>query len=236
MNLFSSKTLSVVAATVALSTATMTTTSEAAHALMITRTTGINPQNGINAPLAAPTVIDFDSNTVFPNGPVPNSLTQIVNGGANGGAKIQETARDAIYTNNQLQIGTSNRSGEVTFTFDDLRGMGYLGFYLPNLSDSNFKAATITFYSKALGTALPAVTLSALQGVSGPGNYFNFFVNNNNEIFNKVVFAGSTRNDDKFVIDNLAYQAIPTPALLPGLLALGAGLLRKRNAEADADA
>lgn len=44
--------------------------------------------------------------------------------------------------------------------------------------------------------------------------------------------SGTSSSYDISLVTTSATQAVPTPALLPGLLALGAGVLRKRKAEA----
>ncbi|EKQ67122.1 hypothetical protein OsccyDRAFT_4947 [Leptolyngbyaceae cyanobacterium JSC-12] len=46
-----------------------------------------------------------------------------------------------------------------------------------------------------------------------------------------IIGAGSNSNQSSITV-----ETIPTPALLPGLVALGAGVLRKRKAEAEAEA
>ena len=232
MNLLSKKTLSVAATTVALTVAALTT-SEAAHAFRIYRTAGPSVPAGVNPSLALPTVIDFNGSAF--NGLVPITATPIGPGGLNGGATIQRTG-DADFPGNVLRIGTATgrdgTPGTVSFRFDDPRGMGYFGFRLDNSSSAN---EVVTFFSK-LTNAQFSFTGPLFESVAGTGDYFNFFVTNNSEIFNRVDFTRNLASGNAFRVDNVAYQAIPTPALLPGLVAMGLGIVRKRKAEATAEA
>ena len=236
MNLLSKKTLSVAATTLALTVAALANI-ESAHAFLIYRTTGTNP-GVVNPSLAPPTVIDFDGlSNLVPN-LVPTTATSIVPGGLNGGATIQRTAGNANFQDNTLRIGTAappsvgGTLGTVSFTFDDPRGMGYFGFRLNGSSGAN---EVVTFFSK-LTNAQFSFSGPSFGSVPGAGNYFNFFVTNNTEIFNRVDFTRNTAPGNAFRVDNVAYQAIPTPALLPGLVAMGLGIVRKRKAEANAEA
>jgi len=251
MNFFNPRSLSLVAATAVLTAISMVQT-EAAHAFLIKRTPGTPAASTINPSLAAPTVLDFNSQS----GDVPTTATSIGSGttgdSLNGGAKIREVSGSANYTGTALQVGldstTGNnpppRNGAVSLTFDDPRGMGYFGFLLAQ-TPNNAANATISFISK-INDSVTTFTMAQLLGNSVPtpnvivgnGNYFSFFVTNNSEIFDEVRFADlSTANNAGFLrVDNVAYQAIPTPALLPGLVALGIGAVRKRKAEAEAEA
>jgi len=238
MNLLSKKTLSVAATTVALTVAALAT-SESAHAFLVYKTTGNIPQPGINAPLAAPTVINFNGSAF--TGFVPTTATSIGPGatgdGLNGGATIQRTAGNANYQGSALRIGTpsgrNGTTGTVSFKFDDPRGMGYFGFFLPNTAANE----VVSFFSKTNSiNPIASFTGNTLNAASGNGRYFNFFVTNNSEIFNRVDFTRNLAQGSAFRVDNVAYQAIPTPALLPGLVAMGLGIVRKRKAEATAEA
>jgi len=241
MNLLSKKTLSVAATTLALTVAALAT-SESAHAFLITRTAGPSVPAVVNPSLTPPTVITFDGLT----GNVPVSPATIgpgATGVGNGGAKISGVA-NANYngSTDNLRIGNTTgvgpgavRTGSVQFDFDDPRGMGYFGFLRQN-APINPLASSISFFSgTTLIQSFNQTQLNAQAFGQSTSNYFNFFVTNNSEIFNRVVFA-----DTSFIgnlqVDNVAYQAIPTPALLPGLVAMGLGIVRKRKAEANAEA
>ena len=240
MNLLSKKTLSVAATTLALTVAALANT-ESAHAFLIKRTAEPFP-GVVNPSLAPPTVINFNGLT----GIVPAFSTTIgpgVTGLGNGGAKISGVANanyngstDNLRIGNRTGVGPGAvRTGSVQFDFDDSRGMGYFGFLLQNAPIDPL-ASSISFFSgTTLIQSFNQTQLNAQAFGQSTSNYFNFFVTNNSEIFNRVVFA-----DTSFIgnlqVDNVAYQAIPTPALLPGLVAMGLGIVRKRKAEANAEA
>jgi len=229
MNLLSKKTLSIAATTLALTVAALANT-ESAHAFLIYRTIGL-PGN-VNPSLAPPTVIDFNGPAF--NGLVPTTATSIGPGGLNGGATIQRTG-NADFQGDRLRIGTAagpnGTSGTVSFKFDDPRGMGYFGFLLGPPSAAN---EVVSFFSG--NSLIKSFTGPLFESVTGTCNYFNFFVTNNSEIFNRVDFTRNLASGNAFHVDNVAYQAIPTPALLPGLVAMGLGIVRKRKAEATAEA
>lgn len=46
-----------------------------------------------------------------------------------------------------------------------------------------------------------------------------------------ILGFGAINGSDDYFLSNITVETIPTPALLPGLLALGAGVLRKRKSE-----
>jgi len=232
MNLLSKKNLSVAATTLALTVAALANI-ESAHAFLIYRTAGPSVPTGVNPSLAPPTVINFDGLS----GLVPTAATSIGPGGLNGGATIQRT-NSADYNSSladNLRIGSilgGALTGSVQFDFDDSRGMGYFGFLRQNVP-SNPGASSISFFSGS--TLIQSFTGPNFAALPGTDNYFNFFVTNNSEIFNRVVFSDNSLASN-FQVDNVAYQAIPTPALLPGLVAMGLGIMRKRKAEATAEA
>ena len=239
MNPFLPRTCAAIAATVALSTAA-TAIPQAAHAYLIKRTTMPLPPIEVNPSLPAPTVIDFDR----PNADVTNAEL-VPSSNPNGSANIQLAGGSADYFNNELRIGRDSgsppRNGQVSFGFGDPRGMGYIGF---SANASNPSQTLITFLNN--GVAITSFSVSALLNntvqnstvVGTTGNYFSFFVTNNDEIFDQVLFADTSNGQGQgaLVIDNLAYQAIPTPALLPALVGFGLGLVRKKKAQAEAEA
>jgi len=57
-------------------------------------------------------------------------------------------------------------------------------------------------------------------------------------LFSAISSNGSGENDFEFTLDNIyvsEVSKIPTPALLPGLIGMGAAALRKRKQEAEAE-
>lgn len=203
---------------------------QSAQAFLITR------DNGSFVPgpatfLTPPTIAEFNvpNSTIVP-GPL-DSPAPIASSTGNGNAFIQRLAGVVEYQGNQVNIGTSGNNspgGTVSFTFDGVNGQGYLGLNWQNLEGDE----VIRFYSDIAGMNLIqqfTYTQIIAQAV-GSGNYFNFLVTNNSEIFRRVELQqlGAT-NGNFFRIDSLAYQQIPTPALLPGILGFGLGIWKKRR-------
>lgn len=63
------------------------------------------------------------------------------------------------------------------------------------------------------------LTVSGLGAPASGRLAFRYFVTN----------GGSGNNSDYIGIDTFSYTAVPTPALLPGLIGIGIGVLRKRK-------
>jgi hypothetical protein len=202
---------------------------QVSHAFLITRTSG--PVPGTGAPLAPPTVIDF--NSFANNTPVPAAATLIATGAGNGNAFIQRTLGLAEYQGNQLNIGVSGSGSTqsfadaiVSFTFNAPRGLGYFGLQWQNPQADE----SIRFYSGSTLIQTLTGTQVLANAIGAGGNYFNFIVTNNGEIFNRVDLARlNPSNGNFFRVDDVAYQQIPTPVLLPGLLGLGFGILKKKR-------
>lgn len=140
--------------------------------------------------------------------------------------------------------------GEVIFNFTAPRGLGYFGFYWATPSNSD---RLIFTFRNAQGIVQPNFTLDAstifsgiynsglLNGQNNAGRFVNFFSTNSGPragfVIQSVRFVDRDNSDNRsFEIDNIAYQQIPTPALLPGLVAMGIGVLRKRKATVEAEA
>jgi hypothetical protein len=157
-----------------------------------------------------------------------------------------------------LAVGSgfeASQEGVVRLDFDAPRGLGYFGLFWgsPGSNDS------ITFVLRNAAGATNNVTYNAAQifgnsftGLNAVadttgnifnltvrlGRYVNFFSTNDGPNANKVIQSvlledsGTGSFTRSFQVDNIAYEAIPTPALLPGLLGLGASLWNKRRKQA----
>lgn len=209
-----------------------------ALAYLVTRTTTL-PIGGS----PAPTVVGFDSL----NGLAPLGATPLASGGPNGGVTIrrflpngQSVFSSVDYGGNAmdgLRIGRDDRAGlsndgAALLRFDDPRGMGFFSFSLGAISGNTLDRAGLIFLSGS--NEIQRFTFAQLlAATSSPGNVFSFAATNSSEIFDGVLFA--QEGAGRFIVDDIAYQAIPTPALLPGLLALGASIVRKRQAEAEVE-
>lgn len=161
-----------------------------------------------------------------------------------------------------LAVGSgfeASQEGVVRLDFDAPRGLGYFGLFwgspgnndsirftlrdaVGNLSTVSYTAALIftgTGVTGLGGTGLGGLIQSDFNGnLIKPGRYVNFFSTNDGPNANKVIQSvlledsGTGSFTRSFQVDNIAYEAIPTPALLPGLLGLGASLWNKRRKQA----
>ena len=266
MNFLTKSTWSVAAATAVLTSAVMATPQAAEAFIIRTSTTLENysgfpsstPYPNSNFGLARPTVINFNSSS----GAVPTAApgaagntSPLASSSSNGDAYIQRTSgtgTNAIFDNDELRVGRNptgsnrdNPQGTVEFSFfrngstSTVANIGYFAFLWvsPNATDQitfTTTGATQTFNIASLNDLLPSN-----QDISvGTDTFIEFFVTNPNEIIRRVAFADTSSGTSatRFEIDNVTYQAIPTPAMLPGLIAMGLGALRKRKGESEAEA
>jgi hypothetical protein len=200
------------------------------------------------------TVIDFNSAAV---GSVPNGATPLIGPtNTNGGVTIDRITGNARYDNiNPTELfsggstylavgrnngGSNNTGGAVQLTFAAPKGVGYFGLFWasPSINDQ------IVFTLKNPdGSLAPSQTVTAANvfgslpgyvdtSVENQGRYVNFFVTSSDtSLITQVLLqdlndAGGNRS---FEVDNIAYHQIPTPALLPGLVGLGFGILKKKR-------
>jgi hypothetical protein len=154
-----------------------------------------------------------------------------------------------------LAVGSgfeASQEGVVRLDFDAPRGLGYFGLFWGSPGNNDSIRFTLRDAVGNLSTvSYTAVQIFASTGVTGlngildsndgrtrPGRYVNFFSTNNGPNANKVIESvfledsGGRSFLRSFQVDNIAYEAIPTPALLPGLLGLGASLWNKRRKQA----
>jgi hypothetical protein len=153
-----------------------------------------------------------------------------------------------------LAVGSGvdlSQEGVVQLDFNAPRGIGYFGLFWgsPSLNDR------ITFNLRDAAGAASSVTYDAATIFAGlglnlaptfdttPGRYVNFFSTSTGPNANKVIasviledrgvypgnLGGLLRS---FQVDNIAYHQIPTPALLPGLVGFGLGVLKKKRQQA----
>jgi len=196
----------------------VTAISQPASAISVN--TGGTPSagNGQVSSYGGVTTLDFNTDSL---GARPDGGT-IVNGSISG-----QYAAPPSDTSNYLAV-----LGGKTATFD-LGGLkGYFGLFVGSLDTYNTIEFinTIAGTSKSLtGSMVAAMTGTPSTGNQGVGVYYNFFGDNNSDLFNKVALS-STAN--AFEVDNIATRtAIPTPALLPGLIGMGVAAWRKRRGE-----
>lgn len=224
MNLLSKPILSTVAATVALSAATLTA-SAPAQALSFSVSPNPFDLGPTTTWVGQPTsVIDFPAIGVIPTSPTTLTSTNTL---LNGTASIQSLTGTNIYgaIGDGIDTGIGLPAASVRLNFSQAQGFLGLFWATPTANSS------ITFNTASGNQTFTAASLGLGIGLA-QGRYINFFATTPGDIFSSVVLSQNA-GVDVFAVRNVAYQAIPTPALLPGLLAVGAGLLRKRKTEAE---
>ena len=123
--------------------------------------------------------------------------------------------------------GIDAGSGSATIALGGLKG--YFGLFVSSIDSYN----SIEFLKANVRQALFGEGGTALSpnptGDQSVGQYYNFFGDNNSDLFDKVVLRSSRA---ALEVDNIATRtAIPTPALLPGLIGMGVAAWRKRRGE-----
>jgi hypothetical protein len=205
----------------AIATATVAFSAIPAEAISVSRGAG---------PSFAPTAtITFDT-------PTPASYASFDQdyGSVNvTGANVAIREDDDEPTSPFFRLNASGSQSSATFNLDS--SSDSFGFFLVGQNGSpNFR---IDFLSG--GSNSRTFFLSDLLSLTGPGDYFNFASDSEGDFFDQVSF---TRLSGRLEIDSVAFRAVPTPALLPGIIGIGIAALKKRRdggleaAEADAEA
>jgi hypothetical protein len=123
--------------------------------------------------------------------------------------------------NDYASLGPIGSLGYLSQTLSTIAGQSYqLSYYLfsdgglPNAFQTLLNGATL-----AIQTNIPSQPYTQYS--------FNFVGTGSDE-----VKLGFQNNPGFLRLDDVSVTAVPTPALLPGLIGLGVGMLRKRKAEA----
>lgn len=149
------------------------------------------------------------------------------------GTKVSIREDDEESTSPFFRLQNASNS-TASFNFSNkTEAFGFL------LVSSNFPEAdfNISFFQN--GSNTQTFSLAELIGTVGTGNYFNFVSSSESDYFDRVVFSRLAGN---LSIDNAAFQVVPTPALLPGIIGMGIAAIKKRRdgaleeTEADAEA
>ncbi|MBW4470377.1 MAG: PTPA-CTERM sorting domain-containing protein [Stenomitos rutilans HA7619-LM2] len=221
----------IVAATVAASTLSLLG-SHAAQALSVSSgplptTPGVNliDFNGLapgTVPTNAATPIDLGDGVTLFDG-VPGNRNTVT---------TTEFTPPVGSDGNYLKVRQTN----ATFSFE--KPLTYFGLLWGSIDAENtiqfFNSSTTTSVSSYTGSSLASLLgfsllpFSANLGADGT-KYIEFALADIGADVDRVVLSTGF---SPFEVDNVAYQAIPTPALLPGLLGMGIAALRKRKAKA----
>ena len=167
----------------------------------------------ITGPKAGSTVIDFGSLST-------GSFTSFDFGDVEATTVAGEAAIRSA--NRVLRVGGNGNSngGRVDFVFDNPQR--FLGFDWRNPNADE----TVQFYS-ANGALLSTFNAASLRITAQ--RYVGFISDSSTDSWTRVAFLDPSQGSPNFNIDNLGYSEVPTPALLPGLIGIGAAALRKRR-------
>jgi hypothetical protein len=212
-------------------TAAISAIAEPAHAL------SVSLGSGTTSSVSGVTNITFDDG--YPDSNPLNPYTSGIATYSGKGAIVQgsQTNRYLAPGSNTgpaadqtpyLTFGSTQEPGDVTIKFT--QALDYFGLYWGSVDSYN----SIQFFKGAtqIGSDITGSAIATLLGKTGTGNfnvdtYVNFFAGAN-ESFDKIVMKSGNA---AFESDNHAYRAVPTPALLPGLIGLGVAAIRKRKQE-----
>ncbi|HEY9879623.1 MAG TPA: PTPA-CTERM sorting domain-containing protein [Leptolyngbyaceae cyanobacterium] len=228
----------------------------AAGAVAIGSTAAMAPQAAQAASVTYETpFFSFDQDTELPNdGFLGSSLLPYFNTalGTLNSVTYQflgDSTVSVTFTNNSKKDSSGYASADIS-SYGYLRPQGTYFGGSPNgafasvsgplaknggsLTDSQSN----NWYGSGPYTETDPYYLSLFQGTGDYGvdfyGYFNAYSGSNSP--NTTLVAAAMNNIGARVVYDYTPTAVPTPALLPGLLGLGAGVLRKRKAEASEEA
>lgn len=214
MNLLAKTTVSVATASIALSTATLLA-SAPAQALSFAVSTGSGP---VDSWLGQPTSVITGFPQLAPTEPPSQAVVTSTNTALNGTATLISGPRSIYQTTaDGFNVGQGTGSAStVTLQFE--RALSFIGF---------------RWNSPSVGDRVELIVNGVIQGFNSAsldltdGRYVSFSADPGESITGIMFMQAGTGT---FQVRDVAY-AVPTPALLPGLVAMGVGMLRKRKAE-----
>ena len=179
------------------------------------------------------TTINFNgrplgTNTSFTQGLATYTGGAIVKDGSPG----QYAAPAPNNGTNYLTLGGTVPVASSPVTIKFAKALNYFGLHWGSVDNYN----AISFFKGLTQVGSTYTGTAILAGANGDqgndGSVYTDFFAGSGESFDKVVLTSTAA---AFESDNHAYRAIPTPALLPGLIAFGVGVMRKRKTEATAE-
>jgi hypothetical protein len=178
--------------------------------------------------------------TVTFDAPIPAGVTYS-GGGVVPAAGLPQAATPLGDTTQFLSLGGTGQPSPVTINLASLGLQNYFGLYWGSIDSYN----TVEFYrgsfalADRVGSYTGAQVLTALGVVVPLGTnnqtslltnrYINFDSEGASQYFDRIRL---TSTQAAFESDNHAFRAVPTPALLPGLVGIGVSLWRKRRQQA----
>jgi len=194
-----------------------------------------NTSAGPTSSFSGVTTVGFENvNVVVPSGSSGSSVSATgytengikFTGGGIAKGSVSGQFASPPGSNNYLTLGGPTDFSPVTIALGGLKG--YFGMFVGSLDTYNTIEFLKAGVSKAIfgGAALPPTNPNGNKSV---GVYYNFFGDSNSDLFDTVKLSSTS---PAFEVDNIATRtAIPTPALLPGLIGMGVAAWRKRRGE-----
>jgi hypothetical protein len=214
------------AAVVALATAGIAP----AQAFMITSGGTLDGINGQKSSVGGVTNVTFDipfplSTTYTNSGISAPPITSNLVTGSLVNQYLTPTGDETRY----LTLG-GDKPGPVDIVLSSLNN--YFGLYWGSIDAYN----TVAFYKGSFTAANlvgsfagDALGISGITANGTQSSYINFDSEGASQYFDRIRL---TSTQAAFESDNHAFRAVPTPALLPGLVGIGVSLWRKRRQQA----
>lgn len=184
----------------------------------------ITVQLGNTNPIGGSTTIDFEDAATFTPGSAVPSAPGIAVGDVTISTEsgLVEVLPENSTANQSIVIGRGRSTqGAVRFSFNNIQR--YFRFEWGNGRNGN----TIEFFA-----GLDSVGLFNTDNIGLNDNssttFVDFFADSTTDVWDSVLLS-DTNTSGTFRLDNVSYSNVPTPALLPGLLGMGAVALRKRR-------
>jgi hypothetical protein len=173
---------------------------------------------------AGPTTTVPDAQTWDFSGAAPSGITLSTDAAIVSGSSPSQYAEPFIGSGNYLTVGGTDPSAPTaTLTFST--ALNYFGVFWGTPDRYN----TLNFYdgTNLLASFVPGSTLAGLtaSGSNTDARYVDFFADAGT-VFDRVEFVSSQA---AFEADNIAYRAVPTPAMLPAIVGFGLTALKRRR-------
>jgi len=192
------------------------------EAQILTNVSQLSPAN---------TVVDFESFDAGNLGSTSLAIGDIIFTSGGGNLLIRDisvfgASGGGLVEGKTLQAGSGNATLTITFA-NPVAEVG-LGWFDANFNGNSFQA--FDTLNNLLGSSSPTPL-----GPAGGSSAGFVGIRQNSDSIQTIVLTAAA--GDFYSIDNVSFSnanPIPTPALLPGLLGIGAAALRKRKKEAEA--
>lgn len=205
---------------------------------------------GLSAGSAQAITFSFPSGGLVGNAPGVSSINFSQGGiGLTATAVDENNASRNVIQNNQglgvytsgadsVQVDANGLDETLRLTFDQTvkiisATFSRVGSAAPIVGGNDFY--TLFSDAGAIATSQDIPGGNVLDTDTGTVN-FAAFLNTTGTVFSFTVPGGSGLNTSDYQLNSVDVEAIPTPALLPGLLGFGFSLVRKRKQETQAAA